>query len=141
MVDHNANYFYDGDKIVFFFYIGFVPADEETYKKCEERVSNFNNEINKGIFNGVLIAGITFEVNNSTYDNLKFYYHKHNGSFKFMELKDYKALKNRFVVDLIKFKKTIDKTIAELGIGSDYGIDFQNIYNFMKNYDVNDLIE
>jgi len=130
----------DGDELVIFFYIGFVPANEETYKTCEQY--NFNNEIDNGIFKNVLMAGITFYVNNGNYHNLDFYYHDHGGDFNFAQIKDYKALKNRFVVDLrSKFKENIDEIIAELGIGADYGIDFTDIYNFMKNYNVNDLVK
>ena len=130
----------DGSEIVIFFYIGFVPADEETYKTCE--VYSFFSEIDNGIFNYVLMAGITFEVNNGNYHNLDFFYHDHGGDFTFSQIKDYKVLKNRFVVDLkSRFKENIDEIIAGLGIGADYGIDFTDIYNFMKNYNVNDLIK
>ena len=130
----------DGSEIVIFFYIGFVPADEETYKKCEP--FSFFNEIDNGIFSDVLMAGITFEVSNGSYHNLDFYYHNHAGDFIFSQIKDYKVLKNRFVVDIKnRFKDDIDEIIAGLGIGADYGIDFIDIYNFMKSYNVNDLIK
>jgi hypothetical protein len=130
----------DGDEIVISFYIGFVPADEETYENCSKY--SFGDEIDNGIFNYVLMSGITFEVNNGNYHNLDFYYHNHGGDFKFAQIKDYKVLKNRFVVDIKnKFKDNIDEIIAGLGIGADYGIDFTDIYNFMKNYNVNDLIK
>lgn len=130
----------DGDEIIIFFYIGFVPADEETYESCSKY--SFGGEINNGIFNNILMAGITFELNNGNYHNLDFYYHDHAGNFTFAQMKDYKALKNRFVVDIkTKFKNEIDEIIAGLGIGADYGIDFEDIYNFIKNYNVNDLIK
>lgn len=130
----------DGAEIAIWFYIGFVPADEETYETCSKY--SFFDEIDNGIFNYVLMSGITFEVNNGNYHNLDFYYHDHSGDFKFAQIKDYKVLKNRFVVDIkTKFKNDIDEIIAGLGIGADYGIDFTDIYNFMKNYNVNDLIK
>jgi hypothetical protein len=130
----------DGAEIAIWFYIGFVPADEETYETCSKY--SFGDEIDNGIFNYILMAGITFEVNNGSYYNLDFYYHDHGGDFNFSQIKDYKALKNRFVVDIkTKFKDDIDEIIAGLGIGADYGIDFIDIYNFMKNYNVNDLIK
>ena len=130
----------DGAEIAIFFYIGFVPADEETYETCSKY--SFGSEIDNGIFNYILMSGITFEVNNGSYHNLDFYYHDHGGDFTFTQIKDYKVLKNRFVLDIkTKFKSEIDEIIAGLGIGADYGIDFEDIYNFMKNYNVNDLIK
>jgi len=130
----------DGAEIAIFFYIGFVPADEETYETCSKY--SFGSEIDNGIFKYILMSGITFEVNNGSYHNLDFYYHDHGGDFTFTQIKDYKVLKNRFVLDIkTKFKNEIDEIIAGLGIGADYGIDFEDIYNFMKNYNVNDLIK
>lgn len=142
MLEHNTQDgpIEDGDELVIFFYIGFVPADEETYRRSES--FSFFNEIDNGIFRNILMAGITFYVDNGNYSNLNFYYHSHAGDFTFLQIKDYKVLKNRFVVDIkTKFKNDIDEIIAGLGIGADYGIDFLDIYNFMKDYDINDLVK
>lgn len=142
LIDSTKQPIEDGDKITIYFYIGFVPADEETYKECEQKIRNFNIDIDNGCFVATLMAGFSFRVDNANYYDLEFYYHDHVGDFNFAFIKDYKALKNRFVLDLkSKFKEDIDKFIAESGIGSDYGIDFTDIYNFMKNYNVNDLVK
>jgi hypothetical protein len=137
-VDENTEPIEDGDELLISFYVGFIPADEKTY---ENTLNYADLEITNGVYENILRAGITFDVNNGSYSNLNFYYDNHVGNFVFEEIRDYKIFKNRFVNDIKnKFKDDIDEFIAGLGIGTDYGIDFTNIYDFMRNYNVNELI-
>jgi hypothetical protein len=131
----------DGDEIIIFFYIGFVPADEKTYESCQ-KIEYFDIIFSDGIFDSILMGGITFKVSNGAYHDMNLYFHDHSGDFEFDSIDGYRALKNRFYLDVKnRFKETIDEIIAGLGIGADYGVDFTNILSFLRKYNVNDLIK
>lgn len=138
LVEMNDYDDYEGKEIGFFFYPGFIPADEETFSKCESKLYSMMDD---GIFRYILLGGIYVNLEKGMFKNMHVDYHGHASDFEFSDMRAYKVFKYEISKAILKHKQDIDIAIIHMGIGSDYGIDFKDIYEFTKKMRADDLIK
>lgn len=128
---------FEGKEIGFYFYPGFIPADEETFNKCENEL---DNSMDDGIYRYILLGGIYVKLERGMFSNMHVNYHDHTSNFDFSDMRGYKVFKNEISNAFLKHKEDIDNVIVEMGVGSDYGIDFKDIYEFSRKMRADDLV-
>lgn len=129
---------YEGKEIGFYFYPGFIPADEETFNKCENEL---DNSMDDGIYRYILLGGIYVRLERGVFKNMHVSYHSHGSDFDFSDMRGYKVFKHEISKAILKHKEDIDTAIVQLGVGSDYGIDFKDIYEFTKKMRADELAQ